>query len=192
MWILSQTWTRSNDCRRSNSGLSHFSVNMVILFRLNVQMRERRQYKTRTFGDFYHSYIVIQLYSFISFPYSSIMQILRAQSQQQRHFEEMQIFKFEIFLFDDSIIINWKNADMRSSGVISMALCGTQQVATSHTVYFIEEILWFQKRFEQLSFAFKIQGLGNETVSWTVAVFFCSTQYSPFVVQYLGGGREKS
>ncbi|MFO0006288.1 MAG: hypothetical protein ACK559_34715, partial [bacterium] len=130
--------------------------------------------------------------SFISFPYSSIMQILRAQSQQQRHFEEMQIFKFEIFLFDDSIIINWKNADMRSSGVISMALCGTQQVATSHTVYFIEEILWFQKRFEQLCFAFKIQGLGNETVKLDSCSFFCSTQYSPFVVQYLGGGREKS
>ncbi len=128
--------------------------------------------------------------SFISFTYSSIMQILRAQSQQQRHFEEMQILSF---LFDDSIIINWKNADMRSSGVISMALCGTQQVATSHTVYFIEEILWFQKRFEQLCFALKIQGLGNETVKLASCSFcFCSTQYSPFVVQYLGGGREKN
>jgi len=191
MWILSQTWTRSNDCRRSNSGLSHFSVNMVILFRLNVQMREttvQNQNIWRFLSQLYCNTVVFLhfLSLFINNADSQGSESTTATLRRNAN------FKFEIFLFDDSIIINWKNADMRSSGVISMALCGTQQVATSHTVYFIEEILWFQKRFEQLCFAFKIQGLGNETVSWTVAVFFCSTQYSPFVVQYLGGGREKS
>ncbi len=63
---------------------------MVILFRLDFQMREttvQNQNIWRFLSQL--QYIVIQLCSFISFPYSSIMQILRAQSQQQRHFEEL-------------------------------------------------------------------------------------------------------
>jgi hypothetical protein len=76
---------------------------------------------------------------------------------------------------------------MRSSGVISMALCGTQQVATSHTVYFIEEILWFQKRFEQLCFAFKIQGLGNETVKLDSCSFFLFDTIFTFCCTISGG-----
>ena len=95
-------------------------------------MRERRQYKTRTFGEFYHSYIVIRLYSFLTFLffiYKSIMQIRNALESLQRHHlrEEMQIFRIvQSFTFLTTVLESTGRIaiDMRSSRVISMALRG--------------------------------------------------------------------
>jgi len=66
-----------------------------------------------------------------------------------------------------------------------MALCGARQIATPHTVLHRGNPLGV-KRFEQICFAFKIKGLGNETVSCEL-VDFGSTQYSPFVYNTRGG-----
>jgi hypothetical protein len=59
-------------------------------------------------------------------------------------------FKSLKFFFDDSIKINWKNADMRSSGVISMALCGAREITTPHTVLHRGNPLVSNSFFEQI------------------------------------------